>query len=225
MGFTRFARFAVTLFVASLPAAPAGASLIDLGGFSRDEAAGLDWLDLTQTARLSYSQVVAGEGGWISQGWRYATESEVRQFLTRYAGLADGSEARRPDVLGFLELLGATVTPPDLAFQSRAYGLYDDSAQAPYDLFVGRADIFLTYSPGYPSSLTWEMSNDMQLYHEGNRAVGSFLVRSAPAPNPIPEPASTSVALIALAGLGVLRQRCQHPRLKPGIGCVLALRT
>ena len=38
--------------------------LIDLGNRTRDEATGLDWLDVTETVSLSYDAIVAGTGGW-----------------------------------------------------------------------------------------------------------------------------------------------------------------
>lgn len=49
---------AALLLLATLGIAPnASGALIDMGAFSRDEASGLDWLDVTETVALSYDQV------------------------------------------------------------------------------------------------------------------------------------------------------------------------
>lgn len=65
MSICRFAWLAIVLSVATSMTSPARASLIEMGIFSRDQATGLDWLDLTQTVRLSYGQVAGGEGARV----------------------------------------------------------------------------------------------------------------------------------------------------------------
>jgi hypothetical protein len=48
-----------------------------------DEASGLEWLDLPLTTGLSTSAVLAGAGGWIGRGFRYATTDEVHALFLR----------------------------------------------------------------------------------------------------------------------------------------------
>jgi hypothetical protein len=74
----------LALISALLLTSPARAALLDFGSFSRDTVTGLDWLDTTATAGISYSRVRAGEGGWIEAGWRVATGPEVTDLFTRY---------------------------------------------------------------------------------------------------------------------------------------------
>jgi len=192
---------AALLLLATLGIAPsASGSLIDMGAFSRDEASGLDWLDVTETVALSYDQVMSGDGGWGSDGWRYATEAEVRGLLTNHAGATERLEDTSAASIRFLDFVGATTAPPDLIFQSRTYAIFDDSANAPFELLVGRADVFLSYVPGLPESMMWEVSNDMQLRHGANPFVGSFLVRAVAVPSPVSEPGSASLLAIAMLG-------------------------
>lgn len=54
----------------------------------RDTTTSLEWLNLTQTANLSYAQVFAelGAGGGFD-GWRYATNTEVVDLFGTYFGI------------------------------------------------------------------------------------------------------------------------------------------
>ena len=65
------------------------ANLIDMGNVTRDTSTGLDWLDLTQTAGMSYNQVTQQlvPGGSFA-GYRYATLPEIEGFLTSAGGTA-----------------------------------------------------------------------------------------------------------------------------------------
>src|SRR5262245_16004882 len=73
-------------------AASASASLIALdlftagdGLITRDTETGLDWLDLPATVNLSYNDVEADVGGWVSLGFRHATGSQVCGLFSTYA--------------------------------------------------------------------------------------------------------------------------------------------
>lgn len=78
-----------------LAAAPAHAALIATDWLSpgdglavRDTTSGLEWLNLTQTANLSYAQVSAelGAGGGF-ESWRYASNAEVVDLFGDYFGI------------------------------------------------------------------------------------------------------------------------------------------
>ena len=66
------------------------AALLDRDGYISDTQTGLDWLDLTQTAGLSYQDVSAQlvQGGSL-EGWRYASLAEVVGLLDSAGGNGD----------------------------------------------------------------------------------------------------------------------------------------
>jgi hypothetical protein len=49
---------------------------------TRDTATRLDWLDVDLTAGISYDAIQGGAGGYISQGWRYASGNEIDALAT-----------------------------------------------------------------------------------------------------------------------------------------------
>lgn len=66
------------------------ASIVDFGTYVRDTATGLEWLDLSATASLSYDSVSAETGiGGAFEGWSYATRSEVLTLWTAFGGDAN----------------------------------------------------------------------------------------------------------------------------------------
>jgi len=57
-------------------------AIIDNGTYTTDTASGLDWLDLTESTYMSYSDVIAQLGtGGLFEGWRYASGDEVTQLV------------------------------------------------------------------------------------------------------------------------------------------------
>jgi hypothetical protein len=71
-------------------APPAGLTPVGLffsgdGLLTRDATLGLDWLDLTLTAGLSYDEIESGVDGWAGAGFRHATAAEVCSLLSRAA--------------------------------------------------------------------------------------------------------------------------------------------
>lgn len=63
----------------------ANASYVDYGTYTTVN--GLDWLDLTETAGMSYNQVSAELGtGGIFDGWSYATLAQVSAFWDAFGG-------------------------------------------------------------------------------------------------------------------------------------------
>ncbi|WP_101756942.1 VPLPA-CTERM sorting domain-containing protein [Oceanicoccus sp. KOV_DT_Chl] len=61
------------------------AAIVDLGNITRDTASGLDWLDLTATAGLSYTDVLLQmDVGGDYEGWRYASAAEFDQLVVSF---------------------------------------------------------------------------------------------------------------------------------------------
>lgn len=68
-------------------AGEAASILIDQGNITYDPDTKLQWLDITETAGLSYNDLRTNDGvDFIKNGWRFATDFEVDQ-LYRHAGL------------------------------------------------------------------------------------------------------------------------------------------
>lgn len=66
------------------------AALIDNNTFTFDTSTGLDWLDLSETAGMSYSQALSS-----NSGWRYATYYEVQNlFGVLFIGYYDTDTTR-----------------------------------------------------------------------------------------------------------------------------------
>ena len=81
-------RFAAIALLLAAPG-PAWATFIEIdlnapgdALITRDTASGLDWLDVTEVAGLSYNDLLSGAGGWLDAGWRWATTGEVCGLLT-----------------------------------------------------------------------------------------------------------------------------------------------
>lgn len=189
----------VTLLVALALTSPfpAAAALINLGDVTRDTKTGLEWLDVTLSAGLDFRQIVAGEGGWFADGWRYASEFEVRALMQEYVAPTPYTQGIDPGAASILDYLGITATFPGIP-HARSYALYDDALNAPFSQFVGRADIFVNYdSSGFPRSASWVMSNDMQSIYAGSRFIGSFLVKASS----VPEPDTWALLLLGIGGI------------------------
>lgn len=63
------------------------ASIIDNGTYVTDTATGWDWLDLTQTAGMSYDDVTLQLGpGGLYEGWSYATRAELETLWGAFGG-------------------------------------------------------------------------------------------------------------------------------------------
>ena len=60
-------------------------AVLEDGLITRDNDAGLDWLDVSATSGLSYESIVAGVGGWATLGFRHATATELCRLLANHA--------------------------------------------------------------------------------------------------------------------------------------------
>jgi hypothetical protein len=162
-----------------------------------DSSSGLEWLDLTATRGRSINQVEAGFGGYLADGFRYATGSEVLH-LFETAGAPQGYYTDTTHILSVQSLmlmLGITYqnNPPSRGNpfgQQTTYGItgdtfsYADTPTWHSYAQIGATDTVAGLGVGgqiFKNSEDW--------------LIGSFLVRTAT----VPEPNSA-----LLAGLGVL---------------------
>jgi hypothetical protein len=65
--------------VVAIPGTPADGAYI-----THDTISGLYWLNLHETTGLSFDAIQAGAGGYLADGWRYATVSEVCDLFERH---------------------------------------------------------------------------------------------------------------------------------------------
>jgi hypothetical protein len=85
------------------------------GQITYDTATGLSWLDVINTYRISYGDVIAGYGGYTtSQGFRFATNSEVATLI-KHAGITEGRSTTGDwnninNTRHLISLLGVTYT-------------------------------------------------------------------------------------------------------------------
>ena len=113
-------------------AAQSHATLISYGDFTRDSATGLDWLDVNLTSGLSYNAVASGAGGYVPDGWRYATGGEIDALAMRYIGSPEQTFSGGLDfvqTLIVIGLLGPTFQRPLSADNSATLavlGYYED---------------------------------------------------------------------------------------------------
>lgn len=154
----------VTLLVSTLLLSiSANASLVTMdwksasdGILTYDDNSGLYWLDLTETAGMSYSEVSAqlGAGGSFD-GWRYATTTEATDIYAQF-GLTPGAES-----LPIEDFRSAIAT-----MNSYFGDLFDATNYV--DTHSGSWGISGTEWPGYPD---WHMVFLAYTYTSGENAV------------------------------------------------------
>jgi hypothetical protein len=196
-----------TLSILASMASMANAALVDSGDIMKDTSTGLQWLDLNQTAGLSYNSVAAqlGPGGAYA-GYSFATESQVNQLFAD-AGIPNvnvgmyGTAANLPGVTSLLSLWNANLA-----------GGYTSTA-GPFGYFftagVGSGIIWIP-GPQYGALGTAEATSGPDrdgLGSDGSNSesyLGSALVETSV----VPEPTTImSGAMMLLPfGLGAFRQ-------------------
>lgn len=199
----------------------ANASFVSHGQYSTDTSTKLDWLDVTATAGLSFGQVSAGMGGWLSSGWRYASGDEVRSLFTRYVGT--GPEVFADNYLtaqSLIRQMGVSNSCGNTegvnSFIAAGCGnqisidaFFDDGTA---NGTAGLGEL-LAREPGTSSQTgsRWVVYNDFWQYPSlvpsWSVGYGSFLVRAAIA-HTVPEPGSFGLVLAGLGAMGALVRRC-----------------
>lgn len=197
----------------------AQAALVDNGSFTTDTGQGLDWLDLSATSGLSYSEALAA-----NTDWRLATNSEVEALFSvafedfhsssdGYNDYQDNSDPNpyaacclQEDILNWYALFGySNITPSDGfpdgpdPYVYWGFGLYQDENND-------------TRMMGANSDPYWEeffvygteSSRDYAGVAESGRdGYGVFLVKTSV----VPIPAAAWLFASGLGFLGWLRRR------------------
>ena len=173
------------------------AALIANGDFTTDTDTGLDWLDHSVTAGLSFNQVTAELGaGGLFEGWQVATLDQAHTFLTN-AGWIGPFDPGNVSNVGFVANFKALTTSllDDPAGDFGALSFTDDFAdQLGSDRFVDDQGTGIT-------NYSFTTPIDPSIAHQDT---GTFLVHTSA----IPVPAALWLFLSGLAGLsGIARFR------------------
>lgn len=189
-----------------------------------DRRSGLEWLSPTATIRKTFGQIEAGDGGWTTLGFRYATQNEWIELMA---------------------LMGVTISV-DPATGSQSFSASDDTAAfralishwgptsvsnlpSPGSPF-GQQNVFGIFGDAQPGDGYWPISRTMGWfgatdgvafvtlgarwrYEDADALVGSFLVRSAPLPVPLPD--SFWLACAALGTLAGLHRKTRLTASEP----------
>lgn len=158
-----------------------GGTLV-VGGVTQDSNTGLEWVDLTVTHGAvngppTIDAVMAGAGpgvGWINDGWRLATTTDVCLLFATYAGTAPtcpdggfGVLATPEDSTAFLAHIGITQPgPPDTT-----RGLFDDGS-------LGSSGVAVIDANGFVNIVSNARPTNMQQID-----AGIFRVRTIGPPN------------------------------------------
>ena len=185
----------------------ASAAIVDNGTYTTVD--GVDWLDLTATAGMSYNDVSAqlGSGGTL-EGWSYASRAQVEGLWTAFGGdqaYYNGWSTQNNGVFDALAPLFGDLHCQHAAClpgQGYSYWLTADNAD-PDSTWAALSsdDQAFTHSASYdyftPTGLTLTPS-------QVNADVGSALVRISA----VPVPAAVWLFITGLLGLfGVARRK------------------
>lgn len=187
-----------------------------------DSDSGFEWLDLSVTRGLSVLDVLAGGGGLLDLGFRYATEAEVTS-LYRNAGISEFSAPRVSLAGPVLSLIGL-LSPSSVTLADNSV-LVGTAANQPISSLLAQqpAPIQIVslglYQPDLNSGLAqigflkWEANLAMQPFvPDGSanlgvsdtqlttRSIGSHLLR----PTAISEPTTAALFAVGILIVSVL---------------------
>lgn len=189
------------------------AAFIDNGAFLTDTDTNLEWLDVTTTLGLSYTEVNAQlGGGGTFEGFRYATTDDFNTLIGNWTG--------------------NTVTPGNYGVITQAEGAIDDlvtilgntcvtcSSNAPgfTDVFATQGLLTDSISASYRFALIYDNDNspanaDSTVADLGSAptgavsSIGSFLVKEQGVITPIPEPVTLGLLALGFTGIRIFRRR------------------
>jgi hypothetical protein len=193
---------------------PAKAALIDYGNYTTDTATGLDWLELTVTQGQSVNSVLAGYGGWIAAGYRYASIGDVTQlFLNSDSGnaiISNATSTATPQNVTGASLLMSFLGITFVQECCNDYSMGGFGFAAPNELLAG-----LSSGANYTTNLTqtrgaFFVPDGFFRLDYSHEWVGSFLVRDSSQVSAVPAPPAF---LLILSGLGLLGLTCRFRKV------------
>jgi hypothetical protein len=177
-----------------------------------DLVTGLEWLDLTLSAAMSYNQVSAEFGvGGLFEGFRYATKAEITTFWSN-AGITPIPNffvAEDPAIPPLQAIwAGGQIVANTTNNISQSW--YDDSPERPGELSAGLAILAEVFPGDRNSAIGFDFANFDDPFRSRNTVdffTGSTLIRPA-APEQlgsVPELDSAAIWLVLfVTGMGVV---------------------
>lgn len=172
------------------------ASLVEYGLFNQNDSlltldtqTNIEWLDLRATQNHSYQEVLSGFGGFTTtNGFRVASHSDV-QLLFQNVGMPNQWVESPGYIAGATELLlhlGALkeIQYSPLRSQYQSHGMWAPEN----DWGPGVSTFYLTYMNQIPVSGRAYLDNGFTNFDSSFDYRGTFLVRQASGPIPLPSP-------------------------------------
>ncbi|MFC1751097.1 PEP-CTERM sorting domain-containing protein [Pseudomonadota bacterium] len=182
------------------------ATVVDTGNSLFDDETNLEWLDLTETDGMSYSNALAS---FSADGWVHATQTQFQTLfdhvITSYSDTSGNGSGFMTSATstGFnladtwIDMFGLTYNSSS---STASYGWYKDAAGILRlgGVFRGtsNAQFFRDYYYDYTSLFL----------SKGHAPVGVFMVRSVAT---VSEPATFAILGLGLASLGFARRRAK----------------
>lgn len=194
--------------VTGLTCNAADAAIIDRRDYSVDTETNIEWLKLQKTGGMTPYEVQTS--GYITQGWRYATQQEFNGLIDNYFGtnlstqvmFAQHDNLDLLRTVRFLELLGGWVS---YANPNNIIGHVQGIVKG--DAFPSGWMFNAVRNPGGQDYGRLESPQQWWTY-VSSEEVGSYLVRDHQSdPIPVPEPSSLSMMVIGALALRILKQR------------------
>lgn len=203
------------LFVTSLGVSSqsyaAPIDFIDNTNYTTDTISGLDWLDMSYSAGLSYDEIPSISSTVVGGGWRLATGSEFATMVLNYTGtgISQLDFASTEFTNGYLEplidLFGCTNCASYAGSPQFSAGILAD------EYFAGGYWFAMLYDSGN----SYYYADSATMHYAGMPAdqkqsdIGAFLVRENVTypPSTVPIPAAAFLFAPALFGLVGLRRK------------------
>jgi hypothetical protein len=166
----------------------ANAAIVDNGTYTTDTSTGLDWLDLTATAGMSYNQVSAELGaGGMFEGWTYATRAQVTGLWDSFGGDSNYYSGWSIQNNGLFDAMAPLVGDLYCIANGCSAGEgYSEWITGDYRTWEEAYSLFSSDQAIHGISVTEDyfITTSLQRYDEGEVHAGSALVRVSAVPVP-----------------------------------------